>query len=114
LSQRFASLDTDGARLHPNQPFKFNCLSRNGRLADRLQKHPQGKETVMNIKGQILFSTAIAILSATASFAEIKTDYDRNADFTRYKTYSASKRPSIQPSRRKMFDHFPPDSGKER
>jgi hypothetical protein len=32
---------------------------------------------------------AIAILSATVSLAEqVKTDYDRNADFSRYKTYS--------------------------
>jgi hypothetical protein len=32
---------------------------------------------------------AIAILSATISLAEqVKTDYDRNADFSRYKTYS--------------------------
>ena len=42
----------------------------------------------MNVKRWIWFSMAIAILSATASFAEVKTDYDRNADFSRYKTYS--------------------------
>lgn len=43
----------------------------------------------MNVKRRIWFSMAIAILSATASSAEqVKTDYDRNADFSRYKTYS--------------------------
>ena len=31
---------------------------------------------------------AIAFLSATALLAEVKTDYDRTADFSRYKTYS--------------------------
>src|SRR5262249_26971912 len=34
------------------------------------------------------FSVTAAILSATALLAEVKTDYDRNADFSRYKTYS--------------------------
>ena len=43
----------------------------------------------MNVKGRIWCSIAIGILSATASFADqVKTDYDRNADFSRYKTYS--------------------------
>lgn len=42
----------------------------------------------MNAKRMIWFSAAVAILSATASMAEVKTDYDRNADFSRYKTYS--------------------------
>lgn len=42
----------------------------------------------MNLKRQILFSIAFAVLSPTASLAEIKTDYDRAADFSRYKTYS--------------------------
>ena len=42
----------------------------------------------MNLKRSICFSIAIAILSATASLAEVKTDYDRNAEFARYKTYS--------------------------
>src|SRR6516162_5680521 len=44
----------------------------------------------MNVKRRIWFSIAIAILSATASLAEVKTDFDRNADF-RYKTYSWGK-----------------------
>ena len=45
----------------------------------------------MNVKYRIVFSMAIAILAATASFAEVKTDYDRTADFSRYKTYSWGK-----------------------
>ena len=45
----------------------------------------------MNVKHRILCSTAIAILAATASLAEVKTDYDRTADFSRYKTYSWGK-----------------------
>ena len=42
----------------------------------------------MSVKRRIWFSMAIAVLSATASLAEVKTDYDRTADFSRYKTYS--------------------------
>ena len=43
----------------------------------------------MNFQQQRLwFPVAIAILAATASLAEVKTDYDRNVDFSRYKTYS--------------------------
>ena len=34
---------------------------------------------------------AIALLAATASLAEVKTDYDRTAEFSRYKTYSWGK-----------------------
>jgi hypothetical protein len=43
------------------------------------------------MKYRILFSVAIAILAATASLAEVKTDYDRTAGFSRYKTYSWGK-----------------------
>jgi hypothetical protein len=42
----------------------------------------------MGVKYPILFSMAIAILAASASLAEVKTDYDRTAEFSRYKTYS--------------------------
>jgi hypothetical protein len=42
----------------------------------------------MNVKQRIRLSIAIALLSATAALAEVKTDFDRNADFNRYKTYS--------------------------
>jgi len=45
----------------------------------------------MSWKHRGLFSTAIAILTATVSLAEVKTDYDRTADFSRYKTYSWGK-----------------------
>jgi len=45
----------------------------------------------MNVKRRIWFSIAIPILSATASLAEVKTDFDRNADFGRYRTYSWGK-----------------------
>lgn len=45
----------------------------------------------MSVKYGILFSTAIAIFAATAWPAEVKTDYDRTAEFNRYKTYSWGK-----------------------
>ena len=45
----------------------------------------------MSVKYRVLSSMAIAILAATASLAEVKTDYDRTAEFSRYKTYSWGK-----------------------
>src|SRR5215469_17380712 len=45
----------------------------------------------MSVKHRILSSIAITILSATASLPEVKTDYDRAAEFSRYKTYSWGK-----------------------
>lgn len=42
----------------------------------------------MKVKRGIWMAAAIAVLSVTASVAEVKTDYDRKADFSRYKTYS--------------------------
>ena len=46
----------------------------------------------MNVQRTILASVGIAALFATASFAQqVKTDYDRSADFSQYKTYSWEK-----------------------
>jgi hypothetical protein len=46
----------------------------------------------MNMQRTILASLGIALLFATASFAQqVKTDYDRSADFSQYKTYSWEK-----------------------
>ena len=46
----------------------------------------------MNVQRTIFASVGIAFLCATASFAQdVKTDYDRAADFNRYKTYSWEK-----------------------
>ena len=45
----------------------------------------------MSVKYRILFSMAVAILVPTALLAEVKTDYDRTAEFNRYKTYSWGK-----------------------
>jgi hypothetical protein len=46
----------------------------------------------MSIKRQIFAPVGIAVLSAAASFAQqVKTDYDRNANFSQYKTYSWQK-----------------------
>jgi len=43
----------------------------------------------MNVQHRLFASLGIAMLFATSSFAQqVKTDYDRNADFSRYKTYS--------------------------
>src|SRR5882757_6223100 len=47
---------------------------------------------LMKVQRTILASVGIALLSATVSFAQqVKTDYDRNANFNQYKTYSWEK-----------------------
>jgi hypothetical protein len=46
----------------------------------------------MNVKYKIFGTVGIMLISATASLAQqVKTDYDRGADFGRYKTYSWEK-----------------------
>ena len=46
----------------------------------------------MNTQQKLFASVGIVLLAATASFAQqVKTDYDRTADFSRYKTYSWEK-----------------------
>jgi hypothetical protein len=43
----------------------------------------------MNVKRTIFASVGTALLFATASIAaQVRTDYDRSADFNQYKTYS--------------------------
>src|ERR1700675_5037369 len=49
-------------------------------------------EKTMNVQRTIFASAGIVFLFATASFAQqVKTDYDRSADFSQYKTYSWEK-----------------------
>jgi hypothetical protein len=49
-------------------------------------------EKLMNVQRTIFASVGIALLFATASFAQqVKTDYDRGANFSQYKTYSWEK-----------------------
>src|SRR5580698_1492386 len=49
----------------------------------------EDKETFMSTQRRIFSLMGIALLCATASFAQqVKTDYDRSADFSQYKTYS--------------------------
>jgi len=46
----------------------------------------------MNMQRTIFASVGIVLLFASASFAQqVKTDYDRNANFSQYKTYSWEK-----------------------
>jgi hypothetical protein len=46
----------------------------------------------MKIQRTIFVSAGIALLFASASFAQqVKTDYDRSADFNKYRTYSWEK-----------------------
>ena len=46
----------------------------------------------MKMQHRMLASVGIVLLSATVSFAQqVKTDYDRSADFSQYKTYSWEK-----------------------
>src|ERR1700723_1979109 len=62
------------------------------------RSHPTGskstqltrcKETLMNVLRRNLCLMGIALLCATASFAQhVKTDYDRSVDFSQYTTYT--------------------------
>jgi hypothetical protein len=46
----------------------------------------------MNRNNKIFASIGIAVMAASVSFAQqVKTDYDRNTDFSRYKTFSWEK-----------------------
>jgi hypothetical protein len=46
----------------------------------------------MHTQRKILASVGIMLLAASASFAQqVKTDYDRSADFSQYRTYSWEK-----------------------
>jgi Domain of unknown function (DUF4136) len=50
------------------------------------------KEKFMKIQRAIFASAGIGLLFAALSFAQqVKTDYDRSADFSQYKTYSWEK-----------------------
>ena len=50
----------------------------------------------MRIQRMVL-ATSIALLLATTAFADVKTDFDRNADFSGYKTYSWEKVQTADP-----------------
>jgi Domain of unknown function (DUF4136) len=59
---------------------------------ERTKRQRRLKERLMNVQRTIFASAGIALLFATASFAQqVKTDYDRSADFRQYKTYSWEK-----------------------
>src|SRR5579863_8165266 len=59
-------------------------------LAARL--HTNGREIHMNVQRTIVAFVGVVLLTATASFAQqVKTDYDRDADFSHYRTYSWEK-----------------------
>jgi Domain of unknown function (DUF4136) len=62
-------------------------------MFDQGTKHRRRfKEKLMNVQRTIFASVGIGLLFATASFAQqVKTDYDRSADFGKYKTYSWEK-----------------------
>jgi hypothetical protein len=52
----------------------------------------------MNMQRKILAPVGMLLLAATASFAQdVKTDYDRSADFSQYKTYSWEKVQTADP-----------------
>jgi hypothetical protein len=51
----------------------------------------------MKIQRMVFATVSIVLLLATAAVADVKTDYDRNADFSRYKTYSWEKVQTADP-----------------
>jgi hypothetical protein len=57
---------------------------------NKISKRIEGE--IMNTQRTIFASIGITLLLASASFAQqVKTDYDRSADFSHYKTYSWEK-----------------------
>jgi hypothetical protein len=61
------------------------------RYAFRLLDHNSGaanREMLMNVKCRMCLLLGVAALAAAMSMAKVKTDYDRSAEFTRFKTYS--------------------------
>jgi hypothetical protein len=56
------------------------------------QNNKEKEEEFMKVQSKIATSVGLMLLLACASFArEIKTDYDHNANFSQYKTYSWQK-----------------------
>src|ERR1700729_1861073 len=52
----------------------------------------QRQERFMNVQRTIFATVGIAVLLGSAAFAQqVKTDYDRSANFSQYKTYSWEK-----------------------
>jgi opacity protein-like surface antigen len=45
----------------------------------------------MKLKSILAMTASLMLLMASVSFAQVKTDYDRNANFEQYKTYSWQK-----------------------
>ncbi len=45
----------------------------------------------MNVRGKIASSLGLALILAAGLAADVKTDYDRSADFGRFRTYSWQK-----------------------
>src|SRR5258705_11701152 len=60
--------------------------------ADCISHRRSQGETQMKTQLKIFASVGIALLTATTSFAQqVKTDYDRSANFSQYRTYSWEK-----------------------
>jgi len=51
----------------------------------------------MKVQRTVFATVAIMLLLATASIADVKTDYDRGVDFNQYKTYSWEKVQTADP-----------------
>jgi hypothetical protein len=63
-----------------------------GRAGGQGHTSKRFKETLMNMKRKIFGTVGVMLLWAIASPAEqVKTDYDRSANFNQYKTYSWEK-----------------------
>src|SRR5580704_14499693 len=84
------NLPTSGLVLKPRRNPAFSSWTDDCTAHRRmLNEKRRLKEKIMKVQRTVLASAAIALLFATASHAQqVKTDYDRSADFSRYKTYS--------------------------
>jgi hypothetical protein len=84
-----SALDSVRCNLHPLAA-RLHIIQANVQQTNKTSRRL--KEKRMKVKGKIFASAGIALLFATASFAQqVKTDYDRSANFSQYKTYSWEK-----------------------
>jgi len=75
-----------GARIYSNQQ------KRKTPVPGIPTAHTETEKQIMNVQHKMFASAGIGLLFAITSFAQqVKTDYDRDANFSQYKTYSFEK-----------------------
>src|SRR5947209_1847191 len=69
-------------------PDRLNSSARPGTHESEI---PEQQGEIMNIRKTIVTSLVVFILTAASLAQQVKTDYDRDANFSKYKTFSFEK-----------------------